>query len=226
MADVGCDVIFLAGRLTGRDDVRGLKALIVRLERLGHTARVICLRSMADHSLPNLAECPGLGRRWQIPWAARSLGPLEEADRPRLIHVLNASMAEASLELAERWRLPYLLTVDEFPEPSGRLRLSRNWCRGLLSTNAELTTSLTREMAVPAALIQTLPRSIADIDGLAFPRGNGRVPVIGAVGPLIPGSGFATFLNAARRGGRRSAFDAEFLLSRDKASGRNRPQAP
>jgi len=212
MADAACDILFLAGRLGGRDEIQSLRSLVDRLRRLGHESRVICLSAGPDHGLPGLFEAPGLARRWRLPWAARGLGLDGETGRPRVLHVLGAEMADAGVEVAERWRLPYLLTIDEFPRRDARVRISRAWCRGLVATNPELAASLTREFGIPGRLIRTIARGIAEPARPARAVATGRVPVVGAAGPMVAGSGFATFLNAARRVVD-SGLDAEFLLA-------------
>ncbi len=212
MGDGEPEVLFLAGRLEGRDELRSLRALADRLGRLGWTARVLCLAAAPDHGLARLVECPALARRWRLPWAARALDLSGPADRPRVLHVLGLGMAPAGLEIAERWRLPYLLTVDEFPRRDARIRLSRAWCRGLVATNGELAAALTRDFGVPAPSIRVIPRGIVGPDRPASPLASGRVPVVGAAGPLAPGSGFATFLQAARRVVD-AGVDAEFLIA-------------
>ncbi len=211
MSDVGIDIILLADRLAGGDEVRTTRALVERLDRLGHTSRVICRSAAVDHGIGDLAECPGLGGRWQLPWASRGLRLGDRPGRPRVLHVLSASMADAGLEVAERWQLPYLLSVDEFPRRSGRLRLSRSWCRGLVATNRELADALIREFQVPARAIRTIARGIP-APVASPPAGKGRVPVVGAAGPMVAGSGFATFLNAARKVVD-AGIDAEFLIA-------------
>ena len=152
MAEPGPEVIFLAGRLVARDEIGGLRDLVDRLGRLGHRSRVLCLAAAADHGLPELAECPTLGRRWLLSWAVKHLELGGEGGRPRILHVLGLAMAEAAIVVSEHWRLPYLLSVDEFPRPHARLRLSRSWCRGLIATQPELAEVLTRDLGVPGRL--------------------------------------------------------------------------
>ncbi len=216
MAEAGSDVIFLAGRLVARDDLRGLRDLAGRLRGLGHRSRVLCLAAAPDHALPELVECPALGRRWLLSWAVKALELVEEGGRPRVLHVLGQGMAEAAIEVAERWRIPYLLAVDEFPRGHCRLRLSRKWCKGLVATDAELAEALTRDLGVPHRLIRLIPRGIGEtgrpeVPPAAIPRAP-RVPVVGAAGPLVPGSGFPTFLAAAKKV-IEAGIDAEFLIA-------------
>jgi glycosyltransferase involved in cell wall biosynthesis len=212
MADVACDILFLADRLWGRDDLQSLKGLFPRLECLGHSWSLICRSTDPEHGLADLTECPDLGRRWRRPWAIRGLGLGGERDRPRLMHVLSTSMADAALEIAERWQLPYLLCVDEFPRPDTRLRLSRSWCRGLVGSNRELAVALGRDLGVNLRSIHPIVRAVHDPASPDRPSRSGRVPVIGAAGPLVPGSGFSTFLNAARKLVD-AGIDAEFLIA-------------
>ena len=94
MAEIGCDLLFLADRLPGRDEASSLKTLFRGLEHFGHSWRLICCSAEFDHGLPALIECRGLGRRWQRPWAIRGLNLGDQTSRPRLLHVLAASMAE------------------------------------------------------------------------------------------------------------------------------------
>jgi glycosyltransferase involved in cell wall biosynthesis len=212
MADAPCDLLFLGDRLLGREWTLTLRALFRGLERLGHTCRVLCCSAESDHGLPNLAECPGLARRWQRPWAIRGLELGDGSARPRLMHILTASMAEPGLEIAERWRLPYLLSVDEFPRRDARIRLSRSWCRGLIATNHELAIALNRDFDIPWPSIHRVPQGIPDPEPVARTTRTSRVPVIGAAGPLVSGSGFSTFLNAARKVVD-AGVDAEFLIA-------------
>ena len=208
--------MFLANRLVDRDEIRSHQALADRLERLGFRTHLVCSTIAPDHGIRHLVEWPTLGRRWWLPWSSRGLAAAVgfpfEANRPVWLHLLGASMADAGLDIAERWHVPYVLTVDEFPRRDAKLRLSRAWCRGLITTNPELAQALVRDYGVPPRFLWIIPRGIVQPEHPRPEFGPAKVPVIGGVGPLIPGSGFATFLNAARRVidlGR----DAEFLLA-------------
>jgi len=212
MAEDGCGVLFLTDRLGGPAEVRTFRGLLGRLGRLGYSPRVICRSAAGDHRIPGLIESPNLGRRWLLPWATRGLDLGQGPARPRILHVLGMGMAEAGLEIAERWRLPYLLTVDEFPRRDFRIRLSRAWCRGLVATNGELAEALVRDFGIPARSLREIPRGISETVGPTTLAGEGRVPGVGAAGPLVAGSGFPTFLAAARRVVD-DGLDAEFLIA-------------
>ena len=212
MVDVGCEVLFLADRLAGRSTIQTLRNLVDGLQGLGHDSTVLCLSAPSDHGIDDLEECPGLGRRWQRPWSVRGLDLGIDGSRARLMHVLSAKMADVALAIAERWRIPYLLGVEEFPRRDFRLRLSRAWCRGLVVGNRELAAALTRDYGVPGELMHVVAGSLtvpAPTDRLGDP---GRVPVVGAAGPLVASSGFATFLAAARKV-TDAGFDVEYLIA-------------
>ena len=214
MAGPGSVILYLLDRLEGIDDLRAFRDLLGRVEARGHPTRVICLSAAPDHGVAGLVESPGLGRRWSLPWASRGLGLDRDGGRPRVLHVLGAGMSEAGLAVAERWRLPYLISIDEFPGRSDRLRLSRAWCRGIVATNPELASALVRDYGIPPALIRCIPRGVARPEDPEKPSRSGRVPVVGAAGPLVAASGFVVFLNAARKVVD-AGVDAEFLIAGD-----------
>jgi glycosyltransferase involved in cell wall biosynthesis len=128
------------------------------------------------------------------------------------MHVLSTTMADVALAIADRWQIPYLFCVDDFPGRDVKLRLSRNWCRGLVATNSELASALVRDFGIPSRAIHQVYRSVARPERPERPSKVGRVPVVGASGPLVGGSGFTTFLNAARKVVD-SGMDAEFLIA-------------
>jgi len=214
MADPGSTVVLLVDRVAGPERATALRALVGALGARGRPARVLCSSwGDSDHRGLAIEERPGLGDRWRLPWALRSFRAGAFADRPLLIHVLEARMAEAGLEVAEKWEIPYIQGVEEFLAPGARLRLSRRWCRGLLTTSRAVADDLTREFGVPRGWVRVVPTGIAAPDpapgrGLGADR---RISVVGAAGPLAAGSGFSTFLNAARRV-LDAGVDAEFVL--------------
>jgi glycosyltransferase involved in cell wall biosynthesis len=214
MADVGCEILFLIDRFGSRADIESVRRLADGLVRAGHDSSFLCVSAPSDHGLLDLIECSGLARRWQRPWAVRGLDLADEPGKARLMHVLSSRMAEAALAVSERWRIPYLLCVEEFPHRDFRLRLSRAWCRGLIVPNRELAEALTRDFGVPAHSIHQIGRGVAEPEGPPRPvdRDRGQVPVVGAAGPLVASSGFTTFLNAARKVVDQG-LDAEFLIA-------------
>jgi glycosyltransferase involved in cell wall biosynthesis len=215
MAENPRHVLLLTGRVGTHQDVGPIRAFLDRLRREGVEAQVVCV-SAEEGGVPDerLFVAPGLGRSWQKSLAVRRLGIGATIRRPDVLHVGQLSVAAVGLAIAEHWGLPYLLTVDEFPGPRDRLRLSRRWCRRLTAASPELADELVRGLGAPEAFVSVILPGIAlppeDASGRA-PR-SGRVPVIGTAGPLVPASGFATFLGAARRV-IDAGVDAEFVIA-------------
>ena len=207
MAAPAQDVLLLAGRL-GPGDACALRGLVDRLKAAGVAARVACLGGWAgDGGL----ECPGLGCSWKLAWAARRLRRGEQVARPALIHALGTATAPAALALADGWRVPYLLTVDDFLPPGGTLRLARRWCRGLIAGGRELADDLVDLLGVPRSWVHVVPPGLPLPERPACPRPAG-VKVVGAAGAMAAGSGLATFLAAAVRV-IATGLDVEFVLA-------------
>lgn len=206
-------ILLVAGRLGIHDEGWSVGPFIDRLQRLGYSTQMVCVEATGDaaHN-PRVVECPGLAHRWRLPLAVRSLRFGERLNRPNLVHVLSRAMSEAGLAIAEHWGVPYVQTVDEFVPPGGTLRLSRKWCRRLIATSRELADDLSEKLAIPADLVSMVNPGIEapEEDPVRPPRG--KVAVIGTAGPLVMASGFATFLNAARRI-LDAGLDAEFVIA-------------
>ena len=219
MAGPARNVLILAGRL-GVGEARAIRGLVDRLATLGVTARVACL---AGWDGPGGVACPGLGSVWRRPWSARRLGQCEPSWRPELIHAIGAEMAPAALILADGFGIPYLLTIDDFLPPGGRLRLGRRWCRGLIAGGPELAEDLERQLGIPGSWIEVVPAGRV-VPERPIGAGPGPVRVVGAAGPMMAGSGLATFLGAACRVVN-AGIDAEFVVAgqgRDEADLRRR----
>ena len=209
-------LLLLAERLESQDALDSVRNLLDRLQQLGLNANLLCI-SVPDTGVEDdrIIECPRLGHRWQTGLAVRSLRLHERPRRPELLHILDPSMAGVGLWIAEHWRLPYIQTVDEFLGPQDRLRLSRRWCRKLLANSDELAYDLETHYGVPSDWISVAYPGIAVPNPTVSPGGADLlppVPVIGTAGPLVPSSGFATFLNAARRV-LDAGIDAEFVIA-------------
>jgi glycosyltransferase involved in cell wall biosynthesis len=207
-------VVLLADRITNSDQAGTVREYIDRLGDRGLAARIVCASwSGSPRAKLVIEECPGLGDRWQLTWALRSLRRPEGTVMPSLLHSLQARVAPAALEIAERWKVPYLQGIEEFLPLGSRLRLSRRWCRGLVAASRELGDDLNRNFGVPADWVRVVHRGLEPAEPLLsrWNASEARVSVVGAAGSLSPGSGFSTFLNAARRV-LDAGIDAEFVL--------------
>ena len=151
-------VVLLADRIANPDQVGSVRAFIERLARRGLAARVVCSYwGETNRCGITVSEVSGLGDRWRLPWTIRGLRYDGGASKAVLLHVLQAGMAPAGLEIAERWQIPYLQGVEEFQTPGSRLRLSRRWCRGLVATSREVGDDLIRNCGVPPGWVRMAP---------------------------------------------------------------------
>lgn len=206
-------ILVLAGRL-GRHDARWpLAPWLDRLERRGCRLQVLCVsRGNVLGDDPRCLELPGLGNRWMRGWVVRHFSSRGGWMPPDLMHVIHDEMSETALSLAESSGLPYIQTVADFRTLERGLRLSRRWCRRLVAIGRELASGLVEELGVPGARIAVIPPGISLPEEPVPAPAPGRVPVIGAGGPLDEVSGLMVFLEAARRildAGR----DAEFVIA-------------
>ncbi len=207
-------VVLIADRIVDPDQAGTIRAYVERLGHRGVAARVLCSAWTAPSRRGlDVEESRSLGKRWWFGWGLRSLQAQEGPSRPALLHSLQACMAPAALELAERWGIPYIQGIEEFLPPGSRLRLSRRWCRGLVAASRELGDDLVRGFGVPRDRVHVVHRGLAVAQSVVprWASGQGPVSVIGAAGPLVHASGFTTFLNAARRV-LDAGIDAEFVL--------------
>ena len=207
-------ILLVADRISNSDQAGTVRAFVERLGHRGLAAGLLCTSwSAPGRDGLEVDECRWLGDRWRLTWALRSLRRPDGPARPRLIHAVHASVGPAALELAERWRVPYLQVIDEFPAPGSRLRLSRRWCRAVIATSRELYDDLTRNFGLPPAAVRVIHRGLEPVEPVAarWAVDRDQVPVIGAAGALVAGSGFSTLLNAARRV-LDAGIDAEFVI--------------
>ncbi|HEV3163604.1 MAG TPA: glycosyltransferase family 4 protein [Isosphaeraceae bacterium] len=213
MADAPRNIVLLAGRLPDWPDAWRIGPLVGRLHALGFVVQVVCLANGGVmEASAGLIECPGLGSRWLRRWATRGLHLGEGPLRPALLHVLHSEMSHAGLRLAIRWRIPYVQTVDEFIPLGGRLRISRRWCRALIAPGRDLADDLLQSLRVPESLVAIVSPGVPIPHREPDVQVRPRVPVVGAAGPLVIGSGLVTFLNAARNVVA-AGLDTEFVIA-------------
>jgi glycosyltransferase involved in cell wall biosynthesis len=216
MTEPARPILLVAGRLGVHDEGWSIRPFLDRLGREGVAAQVVCTGAAGEAAADfRVVGCPGLGQRWRLPLAARGLRFGERLQRPELCHVLGGRMSDVGLAIAEHWRIPYVQTIDEFVPAGGGLRISRRWCRRLVATSRELADDLKAQLGIPGDLIAVVNPGIEvpEAEPARDAAGpGGRVAVIGTAGPLVAASGFATFLNAARRV-IDAGVDAEFVIA-------------
>jgi glycosyltransferase involved in cell wall biosynthesis len=213
MATARPKILVLSGRLGRTRHPRPLLPWLDRLESRGLAIQLLCgsgAGSNRDDSRVMVVR--SLSSRWLRGWATHWLPSDPRLDRPALIHVLDESLSDVAIGLAESMRVSYIQSVSGFRTIEQGLKISRRWCRCVAVTNRELASDLISELGVPPELIAVVP------PGIVCPHVPERgqkwtgVPVIGAGGTIDRSSGFSVFLEAARlilESGR----DAEFILS-------------
>ncbi|MGE3818589.1 MAG: glycosyltransferase family 4 protein [Isosphaeraceae bacterium] len=207
------NVLLLAERPGVDDDGRSISLFLDRLESQGLATQVLCFEAGGDaEDDTRVVPCPGLESRWRQSLAVRGLRLGERIVRPDLVHALQVTMSEAALAIAEHWRVPYVLTVDEFLRPGERLRLSQRWCRKLVAISRGVALELREELGIPATLVDEIHAGIDPPQDDPQRPSSRQVPVVGTAGPLVTTSGFGTFLNAAKRVFE-AGVDAEFVIA-------------
>lgn len=201
--------------LRGQESPRDLRGLAARLRSRGWNVGRLDLTEAADEgAAADRIRWPNPGFGWWKSLAIRRLACQHEADRPDLLHAADLGAAPIALALAETWRRPYILTVDQFPGEQTRLRLSRRWCRAIEVPCEGLATVMNRAFGLPPALLATIRPGLeipADLPETA-PFEPGRVPIVGLAVPRCGDASDSTFLEAARLvldSGR----DVEFVVS-------------
>jgi len=206
-------VLILAGRLGIDDDGWPLMPLVERLESRGASVQVLCVDYKHEpENFGQIIEKPMLKHRWLRWFCQRQLAGDDHLHQPDLIHVVHDEMANVALPLAERWQIPYMISIDGYGIIDRGLRLSRRWCRSLIASSPELAQTLQKELGVPADLLSVIRPGIVMPETPARVFGSGRIPVIGTAGRSMEVSGFHIFFEAAREVLAKD-HDAEFMVA-------------
>jgi glycosyltransferase involved in cell wall biosynthesis len=206
-------VLILAGRLDAVDTGWPLTPWLDRLERRGLQLQVLCLsKGMAPAADPRAVEVPALGNRWLRALAVRRLWSEGVLKRPHLMHVVHDEMVDVALALSENDQIPYVQTVAGFGGIERGLKLSRRWCRRLVATSEDLAEAMTLGLGIPTDRIAIIPPGIVPRRATFRAVEAGKVPVIGAGGPLEETSGLTIFLEAARLV-LDASYDIEFVIA-------------
>jgi glycosyltransferase involved in cell wall biosynthesis len=216
VAELNLDVAILAGRLEGTAEST-VRDLVGRLVTRGVRASVVCLAAASDAATSAgvpFVRVPGLARFWTRPWTVRTHRCFTQGEhsKPRLLHVVGLEMAEAGLALAERWEIPYAITVDDFPALGARFRTSRRWCKRIVVPGLELARQLAERLGVPEGAIAIIPPGIKLPGCRRWSSAHPHTPVIGTAGAPVEAAGLATFL-AAAGAVFAAGIDAEFVIA-------------
>jgi glycosyltransferase involved in cell wall biosynthesis len=130
---------------------------------------------------------------------------------PDLIHAFGLDVAGLAVELAERWKRTYLLSIPDFLPIGSVLRLARRRCRGVVVGGRELGQDMTEGLGLPARWAHVIPPGIDLVEAPARESQTGTRVIGTAVGSEL-GSGLPAFLEAARLVVERG-IEAEFVLA-------------
>ncbi|QDV33828.1 glycosyltransferase family 4 protein [Tautonia plasticadhaerens] len=216
MAEAPITVALLGGHPSRTGEARRLARLVDRLASRGVSARVVLPgggTELREHGVDPLEE-PWLARPWLARASARRL-PMADPDfRPDLVHALHDEAAGAAAVLARLRDLPLIRTVEDDAGLDGPSRLDPRGLAAVVACDARMAALLDARDRAIGRLVRVIPPGFdppADPGPADGSPPVGRVPVIGAMGRLGPGSGFETFLDAVHRvveTGR----DVEFLV--------------
>ncbi len=222
-------VLLVAGHLAGDERLR-VRGLAERLVHRGHRVDLVALSDappvptrrpgsglgLGAGSGPERAarafDWPGLGSVWLRPLATRGF-PMDDLDeRPEVILTLSVELAESTRMLAKHWRIPYLLSVEEFLPPGRSLMRSRSHCRAVVAASLEVGEQLVARAQIPRQLIRVVPPGLPLCPTRNRALDPGRIAVVGTAGFWEPGGGQSTFLAAAARVCE-AQLDVEFILA-------------
>lgn len=122
-------------------------------------------------------------------------------DPPDLIHIQSRNAARAGMWLARELRRPFILTVHDYLQRDEKFFVDRRWCRQIITVSESVKSDLRERTGLPCELISVIHSGVdtdetVDETSVLSP---GRVPVVGAAGPLEAVKGFPFFLGAAAR---------------------------
>ena len=122
-------------------------------------------------------------------------------DPPDLIHIQSWSMYRAGAWLARRLARPYVLGIHGYLPPHVRIRFSRQWGRRIIAVSQSVKSELLSRTSLAPEMINVIHAGVdvpasSEVPAVLAP---GRLPVVGAAGPLEAIKGHVFFLGAVQR---------------------------
>ena len=205
MSEEEPSILLLAGRFT----VRGSCSYTLRLAE-----HLPAYRLRTSVACPDAQRVDPERRRelnihefshWQLPlWGRvvmRMILRQLQRDPPDLIHIQSRQAVRAGMWLARELRRPFVLTVHDYLQRDEKFIIDRQWCRRIIAVSESVKSDLRERTGLPCELISVIHSGVdtdeaVDETSVLTP---GRVPVVGAAGPLEAMKGFPFFLGAAAR---------------------------
>ncbi|MDE2506485.1 MAG: glycosyltransferase family 4 protein [Planctomycetota bacterium] len=206
-------VLMVTEELGAGEGLGSIAGLLDELAARGVFAEVLCARAAEAAPADQRVICfRSLAIPWRRPIAIRTFCAEQRVEAPDLIHVLSTSFANVGMDLAARFRCPYVQTVEDYPAREASIRVARGACRRILVATQDLADELRLRFGVNEALIATATPGVACApDDLSPLSDGGHIPVIGTWAPGM-GAGLRVFLEAARRV-LDDGVDAEFVIA-------------
>ncbi|NUN48703.1 MAG: glycosyltransferase family 4 protein [Candidatus Brocadiae bacterium] len=207
------DIVLLGRKLDVRGSTLYAVNLGIQLLARGHSVRMLCgggqlLPEFERAGIP-VVVFPGLGDSSDL-FLTRKLARKVREKPASLLHVIAPSAAANGASLARAVGLPYLVSVQA--PVDGALPTNARYLRGVIVSSETVRESLVNHTRLKKDLIRVILPG-ADVKRLKesppFP-GEGA-PVIAILGPMEPGRGHDTFLDAAKLVLAQRA-DAQFLV--------------
>ena len=197
---------------------------------------------LPDAELPNIQVVGGLFWSHLRPFVFRRLAQWAQEQETVLIHGLSAITAPVCARFAHAWGIPYVVTVHHY-QKRGALRRDKH-CGGYIAVSESLRENLVNAAHVPKEMIRLIPagarvphrKTVQSAGGLsraereeereestAKSRAHSSLltplssplPLVSAIGKLIPRKDFPTFLKAARLIVDQLGPDCSFVLAGD-----------
>ena len=123
-----------------------------------------------------------------------------EDDPPDLIHIQSRKMLPHGMQLARRFKCPYVVTIHDYLPPGEILHFDRPLGRNIIAVSASVKSELLTQPSITGDMVKVIHSGVENIPdqllGDILPTH--RTPVIGTAGPLEEVKGLAFFLQAAR----------------------------
>lgn len=208
-------VWLLAGQMAPRGRTLHTLYLAKYLSEFGFDPTIVCENASALPLRLTPATPPIEGKGMRQPllgwWHLRRL--VHQCKRPpALIHAQEPDLDLVAVDLAERFKCPYLLTVHEKLPNDETLRVLPDRLGGLIAVSPCVHRDLLMRSPVPDSLIEMIPSGVDPAPTLPAPRSSDEIPVVGCAGALEVERGITYFLMAAEVI-LSSGHDVEFLIA-------------
>lgn len=192
--------------------------LALHLPEYGFSPVIVChdsrrIPSKVRETVP-IIEVPRLAARLLGSLGIRQLVKEYASKPPRLIHAQRRNLDLIAVELAQEFRVPYLITIHDRIPAEQSLRIYPQYLGAVIAVSPSIERDLVLGAGVPAEVVRVVPSGVDVPANLSLPppRNTRHVPVVGTASALEPVKGLTYFLLAAELI-LSSGYDVEFLIA-------------